>query len=723
MAIVNEWQQVKSFPTPVPSDLLFYEIKDSNIPRNENWNYGDPHPNKTRYPDHELIFVTPVVKGSNPSAEQQWWYAAKRENQDDYNFSYTKADIGGTRFDAVARTYVTLRSAFTPDTPAMGATMPNDPESLFTGAYVLAEKRQTRIGEQELDSLYVAETHVYVKRATITNNGFNEALGVNLSRTTTLYYRGETVSGVAIETLVADDKNAYWGTQVNLKISRSGEQLSDNWFAVTEQQITLKRETSGALTDDWPIGQVKSKARENPTPQKFRASTNVVQTTTPIDLAAANVDNLPAPATPTGDEVEVQVTKINDYRYEKKITTETIDTDNPLTGTEWVAAFGGGILTTEETLASERTNAAGGFSIIRSKVTPIGQGKFIEEVGTMDSFPSLSGSKYDADLDINLPFTEQVVQAGTNSLGSDTEPIDEYRSKERTVDRSAVQAALAGIHLTLPSQENIQLPNVLKSVSVLASRSVGNGNSYGWGNSYSGSNTSSLAVSADLTYEIEEGYSGPVASEIHVFFLPLDGSSPGDILAAVNAEPWPMYRPISSRIVISGNGGQRSFSESVSDNSASASESSSVSAFTNVGVLPATLHGSMNIEVTYSDFTSPAGLLDATWAANVAANEARVQAVRNALETIPPTYAGEAVTPLQKQLLLTKLETIENTVTVTTDFDPTDAEVIVSPNTLEATSPSEIQYGRFVKSSSASIYGYGMVRVTAVVVDLSILAP
>jgi hypothetical protein len=711
----NEKDQIKSYPTPNLADVIVWEYRDSTLPKNQNPEYEVTTPTHGDYPNHKLVYITPVGE----DGLEKWIYVADRANQDEYNFSFTKADIGGTRFDAVARTYVTLRSAFTPNTPAMGAVMPNVPASLFTGAYVLAEKRQQRIGEQELDSLYVAETHVYVKRVTITNNGFNDALGVNLSRTTTLYYRGEMVSGVAIETLVADDKNLYWGTQVALKISRSGEQLSDNWFAVTEQQITLKRGAGGVLIDDWPIGQVKSNVKENPVPQKFRAITKVVQTTTPIDLAAANVDNLPAPTIPTGDEVDVRVTKINDYRYEKRITTETIETDSPLEGTEWVSTFGGGVLTTQESLVSEGELAEGGFNIVRSKVTPIGQDKFIKEVGIMDSFPPLSGSKYDSNLDIDMPFTDEVVEAGTNNPGSDIEPIDEYRSRQRTVNRAAVQAALAGIHLILPSQENIQLPNVLKSVSVLASRSVGKSNSHGWGNSYSRSNNSSLAVSADLTYEIEEGYSGPVNSEIHVFFLPIDESSAQDILSAVNAEPWPMYRPISSRVVITGNGAQRSFSESRSDNSASGSESSSVSAFTNVGVLPATLHGPMGIEVIYSDFVAESGLLSDEWAEYIAQDEARVDDVRNALYEIPPTYKGEEVTPLQKQLMLARLETFENSLDIASDFDPEEAEVVVNPETLQATSPTDIQYGRFVKSSSASIYGYGMVRVTAVVVNIS----
>ena len=292
------------------------------------------------------------------------------------NWEYSTADIAGTRYPSVSRTFVLLAEDVAHDAPAAGSAMPFVAADIFDGkGYILVDRQIVRSG-MELEPTFRVERRNYVKRATLTDNGYNEALGVNLSRTTTLYYRGETVSGVAIETLVADDKNAYWGTQVNLKISRSGEQLSDNWFAVIEQQITLKRGTNGALTDDWPIGQVKSKGRNILTPQKFRIGTEVVETTTPLDLSATNVDNLPAPATPTGDEVEVRVTKINDYRYEKKITTETVNANtNPLVGEEY-----GNIVTysTSEELVDEGDLADTGLEIVNSKVEPLGDGKAIK---------------------------------------------------------------------------------------------------------------------------------------------------------------------------------------------------------------------------------------------------------------------------------------------------------------------------------------------------------
>ena len=360
------------FPTPLIGDILFSEIRDCNrilIPE-----YGTPHPDTNKWPDHKLVYVKTVDIERDGIFE--FFYAADRENQDLYNFSHTEADIGGTKFDAVARTYVTLRSAFTPNTLSMGTAMPNVPESLFTGTYVLAEKRQTRIDEQQLDSLYVAETHVYVRKVTLTDNGFNEALGVNLSRTTTLYYRGETVNGVAIEILVADDKDLYWGTQVNLKISRSCQQLSDNWFAVIEQQITLKRSTSGALTDDWQLQQEKAKGQDSLVPAKFKRQVITESKIETIDLAAANVDDIPEPDELTGDIVATSTRKVNDYRYESKVTSEVIAENlEPLEGEQY-----GKIVTvsTSESLVEDGTLAETGIDVISSTVSPLGNGKSIK---------------------------------------------------------------------------------------------------------------------------------------------------------------------------------------------------------------------------------------------------------------------------------------------------------------------------------------------------------
>jgi len=709
------------YPTPLIEDVLFSELVDTT--RNAVPAYGTPHPNTVKWPHHELVFAKEAdAEDSGRDGMFEFFYAAKRENQDDYNFSFTKADIGGTKFDAVARTYVTLRSAFTPNTPAMGATMPDVPASFFTGTYVLAEKRQTRVDVQELDALYVAETHVYVKRATLTDNGFNEALGVNLSRTTTLYYRGETVSGVAIETLVADDKNAYWGTQVSLKISRSGEQLSDNWFAVTEQQITLKRGNDGALTDNWPIGQVKIKGAGNLTPQKFWKGVEVVETATLTDLDAGDVDDIPSPNPLTGDQVEVRVTKINDYRYQEKVTTEAIDLSaDPLKGSKTFGNYGGGIGTSEEKLEPDGAIADAGFLVLSSSVDPLGNGKSIRSTLKADEdFPPLSGSDYNQELDLVLPYTQQVRQAGTPSSElQEVTPIDKWRSLVKDFNREPIKDKLKGIHHIFPTQDSVALPNTLKSVKVLASRTLANGDGLSGGSSGSTSISSSVSVSADLSLEIEEGYNGVVDAEVHVFFLESEEVTKSAIEVKVNATSWPTFRPISTRLVLAGNGITKQKDLSQSKDGWSYSESSSVNAFTNVAVIPACLCSGVDVTIEYRDYVAPTAILDVIRDKAAEAWEKKIELIQQAKDSGIPVFGVDTSTTAGAELAQTYIDAYSNEIAFETDLELEAFPIEVIPSFIAATTPALIEAGRYIKTSNVSLYGYGMVKVTVVVVTLT----
>jgi len=238
-------QRTTILPTPLVADVIFSErvVNQTRVVPA----YGTPHPNTARWPNHKFAYAR---ERDEPDSQDtfDYFYVADRANQDQYNFSFTKADIGGTKFDAVARTYVTLRSAFTPNTPAMGAAMPNVPTSLFAGTYVLAEKKQTRIEDQELDSLYVAEVHVYVKRCNITQLGVDSLNGKTLTSTSTLYYASETVTGsTTAAQLFADPTNAYWGLQSD-GTQRTGRQLSCEWYEITSEVIVSGTFTGGAVT-------------------------------------------------------------------------------------------------------------------------------------------------------------------------------------------------------------------------------------------------------------------------------------------------------------------------------------------------------------------------------------------------------------------------------------------------------------------------------------------
>ena len=968
----------KALPTPLVGDVIFSErvvLQTRVIPA-----YGTPHPNKARWPDHRLVFAR--ERTQEPTAQDvfDFFYAADRANQDSYNFSHTEADIGGTKFDAVARTYVIPRADFTPDSPAMGASMPNIPAGLFTGAYVLAEKQQQRIGERELDSLYVAETRVYVRKVTLSENIFDERLSVNLQRRTTLFYRGEQVGGEAIEVIAAAEDDAYWGLQAD-KSSRSCQQLTDNWFAVVEARQTLRRDADGSLAPDWPLQQQKTKGQDSLIPAKFRRQVTAETTVETKDLAAADVDDIPEPQEITGDIVATMTRKVNDFRYEDSVTSETINVEaeclvgeeyggivtkeieeclvdegdladtgieiisstvSPLgngkaikqtqkvKGDEWpdpventiaksrenlvpqkfrafitrlmqsrkvedvpatvtltgdevskeytretpdrvdekvttevidpetddlegenygkivtttvkeslvdegdladtglailsstvsplgngkavkqteevkggvwpdpveettsrvrdnlipakfrnfvvrsmesrkvtevpgevtltgdevskeytretpdrvdekvttevidpetdildgskmFGTYGGGLSTTEESLETDGEEADEGFLVLASSVEPLGNGKSVRSTVRADEdFPELEGQNYDRILDIGISYTQQVVDAATYTAaeGDDLQPIDKWRSQRRTPDRTEIQTALDAIHIIYPTRQNVQLPNVLKSAAVNVTRALANGNSYQIGTSGSATDESTVSVSADLRYDIEEGFSGPVPAEVHVFFLPQETVDADAIANKVGAITWPVYRPKSHRVIINGHGLRRQWSVSSSSGGRSGSESSSVQAFSNVAVIPACIHDEIPLDIEYNDFTAPTVDIDAAFDAAMDGWEARLEDVRAEINS--GFYQGQPITDAQKAYLLARVDLQEERQEWFDDLVLEDFPVEVHPATLPATNPSTLTAGKYVFSSGIEIYGYGRVKVTAVVIDLT----
>jgi len=119
----------------------------------------------------------------------------------------------------------------------MGNAMPDIPSGKFTGAYVLAQRNQIPLNDKILNGLYVVEQRVYVKKVPLLRLDFDEFFGTTNETKQILYYRAEIPEGEAtsIEALASNPNNDYWG--MNLGIVRTVQQLSDNWFAVTEQEV------------------------------------------------------------------------------------------------------------------------------------------------------------------------------------------------------------------------------------------------------------------------------------------------------------------------------------------------------------------------------------------------------------------------------------------------------------------------------------------------------
>jgi hypothetical protein len=202
-------------------------------------NYGAAHPDTENFSKHKLCHVK---QADGEGLFFQYYYAAEREFQDNYNFEFSQADLGGNKYDTVVRTYVNLRSDFT-DTDGeyqAGDAMPDVPASQFNDDYILMTRQQKRIGDAELDGLFVVEQRVYFRRTTSSIASYDEATEGVLIQTETLYFRGETYSAVAIETAILDETK--WGVSAG-GVRTEAKQLSGDWFLVTATDVIPQDKT------------------------------------------------------------------------------------------------------------------------------------------------------------------------------------------------------------------------------------------------------------------------------------------------------------------------------------------------------------------------------------------------------------------------------------------------------------------------------------------------
>ncbi len=234
------------WPTPAKANLVFWVEKEGRQAANKLWTLGEAWPDAVTYPDHKLIYVSP----QDETGWSRWFYASDRVTEDDYNWEFTQANIGGQTFDAVRRSYLVPRTSWAEATPAAGAAMPRDPSNKFPEGYVLSGRRQQRTGDDMFDGLYVVEVRDYVKKVDITSLGVDDLNGKVRTSTDTLYYATETVSGGKdAATIFADPTDTFWGLQDD-GTQNSGKQLSEDWYLVTNEVVVAGTFAGGVVSVD-----------------------------------------------------------------------------------------------------------------------------------------------------------------------------------------------------------------------------------------------------------------------------------------------------------------------------------------------------------------------------------------------------------------------------------------------------------------------------------------
>jgi hypothetical protein len=230
------------WPTPDKRDLIIWEERSATLESNKVWQYGDRHPNQ-KFPNHVLIHVTAEDGNKN----FRWYWMSQRTDEDQWNWKFSKADLGGKKFDSVERTYVVLREKFDADVPAIGSLMPDAPEGKFIGSYVLADRIE-QPGDKEIDGLFVVEKRVYIKRVVMSQNDYDATFGGNLRSTQTLYYTGEAANyttaqraGSSVTGTVTASAAAYQD------FTFTGQPAEGNTITVNSEVWTFK-ELSKVLT-------------------------------------------------------------------------------------------------------------------------------------------------------------------------------------------------------------------------------------------------------------------------------------------------------------------------------------------------------------------------------------------------------------------------------------------------------------------------------------------
>lgn len=294
-------QRIIQFATPKVADLVVVEVVDSskNVSSADaadhvadtDGNFGQAHPDTLKFENFKLALIK---NADDKQGQFQYWYYVKdRANQDDYNWEYQAAGGSSPLYDTVVRTYVLLRSSYDESTPALNSSLPTvdadpftDAGSGYDTAYRLFDKRQVRSGDESLDSLYVTEQRVYVKKVPIRRIDIDKEFDIPLRTKETIFYKSEIPSKTVLfgtsDTTVAEANSLttaatfaagetavvtntvpdpdvpnvqFWGTGAfpistgsanKFGILCSGRQLTDNWYALREEEV-IKTDSIGLV--------------------------------------------------------------------------------------------------------------------------------------------------------------------------------------------------------------------------------------------------------------------------------------------------------------------------------------------------------------------------------------------------------------------------------------------------------------------------------------------
>jgi hypothetical protein len=289
-------------------------------------------------------------------------------------------------------------------------------------------------------------------------------------------------------------------------------------------------------------------------------------------------------------------------------------------------------------------------------------------------------------------------------------PLSATQDLVREADFSQIQAALGAINLQFPSRSSLTLPPVLKEVKLVwditeeegrfngSGSGSGTGETWSWSANAKGEARAVAGLMPGWVVDIEEVWASGVPTTSHIFFLPYPVTE-ADILAKLNVNRWPVFRPESHTLVAFGKkitASRESSSSSSRSSSGNGSSNSNSSGYgTSYGVsssavtlrIPPCLHESITVKETK-----------------------KAEAIASASASISGGVGISAETGQQTPINLASAQAVAKA-TAESEVD----------YRLDATKPRDIpRTGRYLIDSRVEPYQYGFARCFAEVLDANI---
>lgn len=200
-------QTVLTFASPSVADILFYETVDGQRIGTAVPDYGTPHPDTRKWPNHKLVFIQ---NDDETGQILRYYYAADREAQDRYNYELTTGE-------RLVRTYVIPRSEYP---GSFVAPTGGTPDMVFT-AYGFVGESLVDIGEP-LSGHYVAIQRVYTPINTY-EFPYRESIDGNVKVTRTLKPAGYELSDDSLQSVPGTVYEVAYGNEFHNVLIKTEE--------------------------------------------------------------------------------------------------------------------------------------------------------------------------------------------------------------------------------------------------------------------------------------------------------------------------------------------------------------------------------------------------------------------------------------------------------------------------------------------------------------------